>query len=279
MPNSSADKSFSEAHIVLNDGSVAFRCSADAGKWPWLALHPANNIVVQMVNYWCSVETGRARGALDPTKWSALTACRWRTFSTAPDAGHATHGIATGDPDGAGFNMVFFDAAGALAYHLSGEGVVFQNRDFEGWRAKAKEKAARLPEPTDFVYAPPEAVGVATPVESLVSPVFESEGARAVDALVTKDNAFAPGHPYHGGSGDHVNSGHLLDAVQQAARLLAGEEASVCAGGAARFKRYIELGRTFRIVETKTPGDGEMAFVLHQGAESCAEITMGFARP
>lgn len=279
MPNSSTDKSFSHDHVVLDDGAVAFKCSDDEEKWTWLKLHPANNIVVQMMNYWCSVETGSARGTLDPDKWSALTQCSWRTFALAPNASHATHGVAlpSADETAPSFNMIFFGADGGPVYRLNGAGVVFQTRDFESWRAKAKAKAALLPDPDGFAPASPDRLGVETPIECLVSDVHDIDGAQSVEALVTKENGFAPGHPYHGGSGDHVNAGHLLDTAQQAARILSGGRMTVCAGGEAAFRHYVELGRAFRITKAAEPAPDEIALTFHQGDQLCANVTMKFA--
>jgi len=93
---------------------------------------------------------------------------------------------------------------------------------------------------------------------------------------VTKENGFVPGHPYHGGSGDHVNSGHLLDAAQQAVRILCGSQMEVCTGGEATFKRYVELGYPFCISVAAPLADNEVSLTLKQGGKICAEVTMKF---
>ena len=266
---------------------MSFTCSDDKSKWPWLKLHPSNQIPLQMICYFASVETAAARGTLDTTKWSALTKVTWQCHALEPDAAHARTGVikALGEDGSPDFSMTFEDKDGNPVYQMDGKGVVFQNRDFEAWRAQAKKEAAALPVPEGFVFAKPEAVGVATIAEALVASSREKDGTPFVDALFTTENAFrpkspgAPGHPYHDGSGDHVNSSHLADAIQQAAfqlRTCEGKPA-VCKAGSIVFKRYIELDRTFqiRVDESRSEGD-DIAFTLSQGPHMCAAATFSF---
>ena len=99
--------------------------------------------MVQTVNFWASVEAGLARASWDPQQWTALTEMEWQCG--APGCGHAHHGLVDYYEDGGKqrFRITLFDAAGRLVYRMSGAGVVFRTRNFEGWRAEAKAGNAR----------------------------------------------------------------------------------------------------------------------------------------
>lgn len=280
MPNNTPH-GYTTNHKVIDDRSMSFLCSDDISKWGWLGLHPANQIPLQMMCYFASVETAAARGTLDTTKWSALTKVSWECAATAPDALHARNGKieAVGEGQSPDFAMTFTDVNDDLVYRMSGKGVVFQNRDFEAWRAQAKEEARALPEPTNFVYAAPEALGVQTPIECMVSALTDAGGILYADALITPDNGFPPNHPYHDGSGDHVNSSHLADAIQQTAYMMRQKvgKSPVCRAGTIVFKRYIELDRVFRVsVDQERTSGNAVAFVLNQGQHNCAAATFSF---
>lgn len=256
-------------------GAVTFRCSDDAEKWPWLNLHPANNIAVQSTNYYALTGVSLFAGSMDGSKWTALTQFHWRTHQTGEGARHPTGGRATQEDDGIGYACSFADADGRPVYDVSGAGVVFKTRDFEGWRAKAKATILALPEPTDFVFAEPAAVGVKTRSEVFVTALADSDAGPYADALMTAESAFRPAHPYHGGSGDHVNSGNLCDAVQQTAHLVRGP--GYASRGTAVFSRYVELGRPFRIQLLSDSADKNLLrFAVEQAGEKCAEIEFGF---
>ncbi|MBT8472344.1 MAG: hypothetical protein KJN99_07045, partial [Marinicaulis sp.] len=186
------------------DDDIAFRCSDDARKWEWLTLHPAHCIAVQSTNYYCLTGVSAFSGRMDGEKWTALTSFRWKTFNMSAGAKHPVRGVANqGGPKDIGYACKFYDAANELVYEVSGEGVVFKTRDFEGWRAKAKAEILKLPAPEIFEFAAPGDVGVSTRPECFISPVGETDGVKYVDALVTKETGFQPNHPYIGGSGDH----------------------------------------------------------------------------
>lgn len=269
-------RQFTHSHVVSNDGSVAFKCSSDEDQWPWLALHPFDPIVVQTINYWASVETGAARGTFDPTKWSALTQTEW--VCGKPGAGRATHGIAEaiGEKDAPRFGLSFFDENDSLVYRMSGTGVVFQTRDFEAWRKKAKDRITAAPAVRDFQYASASAVGVATQGESFLSPLVEHDGPSA-RALITKENGFPPAHPYLSGSGDHVNSTHLGDVGRQFASLLLSGTPLTVTGGKMKFMRYVELGRPFDVkLEHHDTAGNMVSMAVHQADRLCATIEMTY---
>ncbi len=254
-----------------DSGAVTFCCSDDAGEWPWLNLNPADNIAVQATNYYALTGVSRFTDRIDGSKWSALTKFKWRTHQTGEGATHPASGRATHDDAGIGYECAFVDAQGRPLYDVSGAGVVFETRDFEGWRAKAKAKILALPAPEKFPFAEPGAVGVKTQGEVFVTSFLEDETGPYADALLTTANAFRPAHPFHGGSGDHVNSSHLCDVVQQAAIQLRG--VGYTSGGTAIFLRYVELDRPFRVRHTSAVTEKRrLSFLLEQAGVKCAEI-------
>ena len=257
------------------NGATRFRCSDDAEKYPWLKLHPADNIAVQSTNYFALTGVSRFTNRMDGTKWTALTRFEWRACQTGPGARHPASGRATHGDDGIGYGCQFFDVDNSPVYDVSGAGVVFQTRDFEAWRAKAKAKILALPEPENFRFAAPEDVGVETQGEVFVAPLGEDSAGAYADALLTAASGFRPTHPYHGGSGDHVNSGQLCDTVQQAARLIRGP--GYASAGAAVFSRYVELDRPFRVRLTAAEtGERRLDFAVEQAGVKCAEITFQY---
>ncbi len=257
------------------DGATRFRCSDDDEQHPWLRLHPADNVAVQSTNYFALTGVSRFTNRMDGTKWTALTRFEWRTHQTGSGARHPARGRATHGEDGIGYGCQFFDADDNPVYDVSGAGVVFKTRDFEGWRAKAKAKILALPEPENFAFAAPREVGVETQVEVFVSPLAEDAAGVYADAILTATSGFRPTHPYHGGSGDHVNSGQLCDAVQQAARLIRGP--GHVAAGEAVFSRYVELERPFQVRLLEAASDHRrLDFSVEQADEKCAAITFHY---
>jgi len=275
MPKA-ASNPFTHSHLILNDGTVAFQCSVDRDQWPWLALHPFDLIVVQTINYWAASDASAARGTSDPKKWAALTQTEWTCG--AKGVGHAAHGIAEASRDDGepGYTLTFFDEKNALVYRMSGTGVVFQNRDFEAWRNKAKHELAPAPDICNFHYAPADTVGVGTQSERFISSLIEGNTPSAL-ALITKENGFSPGHPYLDGSGDHVNSAHLAEVGNQFATLLLGGKPLLCTGGEMLFTRYVELGSPFRIdLADDLRSQSAISMIVQQADRVCATIVLRF---
>lgn len=265
--------SYTYDHAVADDGTVTFRCSTDKEKWPWLALHPFDPIVVQSINFWASVETATARGTWDPEKWSALTHMTWQCGGQG--VGHPVRGVGkqTGGPGSPGFEIHFFDAQDALVFELGGTGVIFQTRDFEAWRAKAKKKALEPVNPGDFAFATAIKAGVAEQDHCFVSPLIEGEQP-SVHALVPKARGFIPAHPYHSGSGDHVNSNQLADVVRQFVNIMRAEE-TLFMSGTIEFNRYVELDRPFEVKATEGNENTEqLSIIVAQADRQCAQFDM-----
>ena len=283
MPNTAPNK-FTHSHVIIDDDAIAFKCDDDRDKFPWLTLHPANGIVVQTLNYYALVEASQALGRFEENKWTALTRQQWKYFggSETPESenlGHATHGMMTpaGEPGSPDFRLTFFNAEGEALYSMTGTGIVFRNRDFKAWRSKGRDEIMALPEPSGFEYAQPKQLGVGAGKECFLSPLLHGDGPPAADALFTSENAFQPAHPYHDGSGDHVNACQQVDAAQQMAHLVMSPASGTLrfAAGEVSFKRYVELDRPFRIQlaeDQSTPP--QLTFVIEQGGYPCSKITL-----
>ncbi len=266
-------------HAVDQNGVMTFRCVRDERVFPWTTLPFAHPILIQMMGYFVSVGLASHRGTLDPDQWTALTEINWRCLGARddrrrPDRGRADPVGSDGSPD---FDFTIFDEAGAPLYRLAGKGVVFRNRDFEGWRAKNKNRIMALPEPLDFEFADPDAAEVASAAQCFVSPRV-STSPPAVDALLTAKSGFPPAHPFHDGSGDHVNSSHQADAADQAARVMFPElRGAICRRGTIRFKGYVELERPFRLIAGALElRDQALTLAISQGGRDCSEVAMAF---
>jgi hypothetical protein len=267
---------YTHNHVVSDGGRVSFACTQDVGIWPWLALSPIHPILIQTITFWGSVESGEALGTFDPEKWSALTACAWTCGG--PDVGLPVRG--TYDTQQRGdkmrFGLHFFDAADALVARISGQGVVFRTRNFEGWRAGTKEEFKK-PDTRDFVYASAEELGVETQKECFLAPLLH--GARiSTTGLITKENGLRPSHPYIGGSGDHVNSTHMGEVGRQFAELLIGEPL-INRSGEMEFMHYVELGRPFDVELVAHEVTAQhFELLVRQRDRDCTRIKMAYAR-
>jgi hypothetical protein len=271
---SDAGEPFTYSHEVRADGAVLFACSTDSQRWPWLALDPFDPIVLQALNYFGAYEIAVARGEYKRGQWTALTRTWWTCGE--PGVGHAVRGVAHApDPaDEGAYRLSFFDGAGALVCEQGGTGVVFKNRDFEAWRSQQKQALAAHGQPDGFSFAARERVGVETQIEVYVSALADAP-VPSVRALITRDSGFPPAHPYHDGSGDHVNAGHLADAARQFLRLLLDDPEFACVAGEMEFRAYVELDSPFTLeLAGEGPPRGGYALTVSQGDRVCARITL-----
>jgi len=239
-------KSYTHSYVVGNDGSLSFACSQDAQSWPWLRLHPFDPIVVQTLNFYVAHEPAIFRERYAPGQWTALTNTGWKCG--ARNVGPAVRGVAKPPPDedSVTYDVNLYDRDDALVYRLYGEGVVFRNRDFAAWRQGQKRELGPEMDLAEFAFIDASAVGVGTSAEVLVS-VLEPGPEACAQALVTAENGFPPLHPYHDGSGDHVNATHLADAARQFLALLVRTPTLTVVDGEMHFERYVELGYPFRL--------------------------------
>lgn len=245
----------------------------DPDRWPWHALPPQHPVLLVKYKYHASVTALWALDFFEPGVFSALTHFEWRCPPASPASGYPTRARceAALREGVAAFDLRIDAADGAPLMISRGAGVAFPNRDYEGWRAHTKQKTkaawAALDAPSPTAFATPQAAGVAADV-----PVFITPPRGAIfDALVTREGGFCPGHPYHTGSGDHVNAAHLFDCVFQAAHVLMqaerGDRVLRCVSGRAEFTRYVELDVPFSLtVEAHAPtADGaSIAFAIRQ---------------
>jgi len=262
-------------HKHLDHGGVSFECSQDSAIWPWLTLSPIHPILVQTINFWASIDSGEFLGTFDPEVWSALTQVEWDCGP--PSVGLPKRGTYhTEQQDGRlRYHLEFFDSAGDRVARMSGRGVVFRTRNFEGWREDAKEKVVK-PEPPPFEYSPKDQVHVQTQSESFLAPLKRKPRV-TTSGLITKAEGLRPGHPYIGGSGDHVNSTHMGEVGRQFGDLLLGQRL-INRGGEMVFHHYVELGSPFDIELTAHDPD-ELCFALEvtQAGRKCTDIMMRYA--
>lgn len=262
-------------HKRLDDGSVAFDCSQDADVWPWLRLSPIHPILVQTINFWASIDSGEFLGTFDPEVWTALTQVEWACGP--PTAQLPVRGLysTTQSDERARYHLSFFDQDDQQVARLSGQGVTFRTRNFEGWREETKEKIVK-PEPPPFDYAPKEAVNVATQAESFLAPLSRGKTV-TTSGLITKANGLRPEHPYIGGSGDHVNSTHMGEVGRQFGDLLMGQQL-INRGGEMDFMHYVELGSPFEVeLVSHDQGAQEFSLLVRQAGRDCTRIVMRYA--
>lgn len=269
--NSTVPTQFTHSHESHADGGFSFGCASDPERWPWLALAPFDPIVVQTINYYAAYESAVARGHYKSGQWTALTSTDWRCGES--DVEHAVRGVIhpPSSDSLASYKMSFFDRQDALVYTMSGDGVVFKNRNFEAWRS---EQRKAMPEPTaeqEFDFVPAAAMGLKTQVESFLANPVDGVS-HETWALVGASNGFMPEHPYHSGSGDHVNASHLADTARQFLRFSRSMPDLVIVGGEMQFDRYVELNQPFHL----TLSDVSLGtrVLIAQGGNNCATITL-----
>lgn len=263
--------SYTSDHVVGDDGAVEFACSTDAGKWAWLALAPQHPIVVQAQNFWTSVGAIMALGGMEEGQWSALTWTDWECSEA--ETGHAARGQYWREKSGEheNFTVDLFDAQDRHIVRMRGRGVVFRNRNFEEWRKGAKSKAAAQ-SGGEVAFAAREALGIGPVEHPLVGPA-DAASAKRFPALVSRENGLPPANPMLGGSGDHVNSVHMIEVARQALCLLTGDPSPQITGGEMTLNRYVELGTPFEM-QASAREERAATFTLEQLGRECAQITL-----
>jgi hypothetical protein len=239
------------ARVTAVDGArVELTYDLDPERWPWLSLSAHHPVLVEKYQYFSAVT---AASVANParTTFAALTRFRW---TCAPEAGRSGHGTAGScEPwkreEGIGFSLIVHDAERRAVYRASGDGFEFSDRDFPAWRERSRQTVRAAAGTETIDPAPASAVGVGAQGRSFVTTLQTVDGVPTATALVPTLDGFHPRHPFHTGSGDHVNAGHLFDCVLQVAHLVrAGDGvALVCTGGEAQFSRFVELDVPFAI--------------------------------
>lgn len=262
-------RTYTSGHEILEDGSVAFSCSTDTEEWPWLTLGPHHPVVVQAQNFWTSVGAILVLGGMEEGQWSALTWTEWRCG--VADAAMAVRGTYHRETSGEHEHYVvdLYDAADRAVVQMRGRGVVFRNRNFEEWRGQAKRKAQARADTGSFAFAPRDALGIGKREYPLIGPLGDS----TFPALVSRENGLPPANPMLGGSGDHVNSVHMIEVARQALCLLTGDPQVQVTGGEMELNRYVELGTPFELrVEARS--ESETVLMLAQLGRDCAQLTL-----
>jgi len=255
----------------------------DRERYPWLALPPLHPVVIDKIQYFAAVTGSLQASQMKPGTRSALTKLTWSALVPPGDARPAVRGVLApwAGEERAGYELALFDDPGREVARVRGEGTAFGDRDFGAWRAAAKQKAAdaardrAAPTPP----ADPVAAGLGPGGVCLVSP----PRGRSLAALVTAESGFGPAHPFHTGSGDHVNAAHLFDCAMQAAHLLwepAGT-ALHCVAGEAGFLRFVELGVPFEIdvaePEPGPEGTTRLCFTVRQAGRENTRLRFDLA--
>lgn len=267
----------------VEEGSVEIEYDLDEARWPWLALPPRHPVLIEKYQYFGAVTVALAQSFVEPSTFTALTAFDWECPEDQ-DPDPATRGVFvdSSTPDRPSFEMILCNSTGEHVATGRGSGFVFRGMNIDAWRAQSKERvrdsrAARLLSEAD-----PESAGLGSDGTSFLSPAYTERGIATADGLITTDRGFHPNHPFHTGSGDHVNAGHLFDCALQFAHLVTrSEEALVCTGGSARFRQFTELDVPFGVQQVTT-GEGAGArtvrMTFSQLGTPTAELELRFGR-
>lgn len=240
----------------LADGRAELRFDLNQVRWPWLSLPASHPVLQDKYLYFSTLTVYIAQGQFDDSVLTALTQVQWKMFPTGGDQSHPDHGIFNSimEDGRLGFELTGYTAHGNKVFEQTGRGRDFPIATFRAMRAASRAEALATLSPATLNFAAPDALGLdaATGV-SFVTAAQELNGERWVEAQVDSATGFHPQHPFHTGTGDHVNAGHLLDCALQAAHAFLGGELE-CVGGQAKFKRYVELDLPFsvRLLEAKS---------------------------
>lgn len=203
-----------------------------------------------------------------------MTWTKWQCDN--PDVGHAVRGTYSGGrEDGKlAFETLLYDDLDRLIVKIDGQGVIFRTRDFEAWRARAKQQTKNGPDLTDFEFAAPSLLGLSECEHPFISPL-QGTDQRSLQGLITQANGLLPGNPYWGGSGDHVNTTHFAELARQTLCLLHGGAPVAITMGEMDMHRYIELGAVIDVrIDRFRPG--QLNLILGQSERDCASVALQF---
>lgn len=270
------------ARITATSGDyydIEFDLKAD--RWPWLALPPWHPVLMNKYQYFAAMSASWAAGILRPGVHTALTKLSWTcdpSLKTLPPWGRCGHWRRESNM---GFQLSLGTPDAPDQATMEGTGHTFEDRDFGAWRNKSKQSARALAAPRYPFPAALDEVGLAPQGVRFVGELHDATTAAWVQALVPATRGFFPGHPFHTGTGDHVNAGHQFDCALQAAHLLLADRwqhtGLICRQGEATFNRFVELDAPFVIHMRERPSRDAQAcieFVLSQGDRDNALITL-----
>lgn len=266
--------------IHAEPGRAEFTFDDDLGRWPWLCLSPLHPIVLDKVQYFAGLTSSLASEVVEAGTRTALTKITWTTTPRPGGTRHATRGVMEGWSDGGimGYELNLFDEDGHHNAKVRGSGATFADRDFGSWRAQAKSKAAErvgnapAPVPSD-----PVAAGLGSNGHCFLSE--PDPDTHAMRGLVGAVSGFPPAHPFHTGTGDHVNAAHLFDCALQAAHLVGTSPGTrlECRAGEAEFLRFVELDVPFEVrPEQLRPlhSGGRITLAFSQAERDAARVTL-----
>lgn len=244
--------------------------------WPWLALPPQHPVLIEKYQYFGSITAAWAFRLFEPGTPVALTQFSWHCPKLYPRSRYGTRAVATNlsaESPGLVELDLYTDTAEHLT-HMSFTGASFADRDFYTWRQQSKERILAAKPDIEIDFAPASSVGLECNGVSFVSNINDG----AVLSLVGSNTGFHPHHPYHTGSGDHVNTANLIDCALQTAHLvLAAGKPMICIGGSAQLRRFIELDVPFEItLKSQSLKDGihEVTFAFSQLGKDNSHITL-----
>ncbi len=261
----------------------------DPARWPWLHLPCWHPVVAEKYAYFSGVYAGIAVGMLSENTCTALTGMDWTYSGTAAGDTYPTLAQCESrlQDQAAAYAVTAKAASGAEIYQISGKGVIFRNRDFDAWRSQRKTVH---PDPADETVFTPATAAEAGCAADAIRITSWQDSTSCCLARLTHEDGFYPGHPYHTGSGDHVNAAQLLDCAYQAAHAVllqrgyrqATKPPWACMHGKARFRNYVELAHSFAVhltaLSETTEGQVDLRFDLYQHGTCCARITLVLAQ-
>ena len=249
------DRNFARVDAVHGE-TVDLTFDQDPDPWPWLALPATHPVVIEKIQYFAALTGFWALGRFVPEDNTALLGIGWEVERL--DAGPIVAG--TFRSRDAFFDITVRDPAGHTVGTIRGAGVALTGRDVPAWRAASRAKALataqECPRPS---LDPGRFVGRPRPTPSGLM----------LQGLVGSDTGFVPVHPYHTGSGDHVNVGHLADITLQAAEALEFRDPR---SGEGQFQRFVELDVPFEVRVTGDASAVEVTFT--QLDRACATFAM-----
>lgn len=273
---------------VTEANCLRFDLDPDLQRWPWLALPAWHPALPGKLSFFTGIKAGEELFKMSSKLATAVTRITWENHDACLLGQRAAGGLIRTEKTGERFHYDsdLQNAVGTTQQLIRAEGVVFSQRDFKGWRRKMKQAIQTVDNmrPQDFGFAEPASTGVATRQECFVSPLHESRQGLACYALLDADSGFTPQHPWHSGTGDHVNASHQLDIAWQASHLIGRAQGwwppgqmHVCSGGQAAFRNYLELGVpiALRLNSWKPLNNGwRLRFGLSQAGKLATEIRL-----
>ncbi len=271
------------ARLRQFEGDAAqFTYDLDPVQWPWLALSARHPVVLEKYQYFTTVTAACAFGDMAPGVRSALTGMRWSLGEDAGDAHFPDRSRCQRTADEQGelnLAVMLSNGQGQDLGQIICRGHSFADRDFANWRASSRKAVQARDDSPAFTPAP-----LTDGRPGFVSEPLIRDGLDAVLARVESARGFHPQHPFHTGSGDHVNAAQLFDCALQAAEQWLGPDSRTCLAGEAGFLRFVELDAGFEILceERLEAGDGQVSLRLlirQSGRENTRlRLTLGPAR-